>query len=460
MRLVARPVEQWPKLAWVARIDDGSDCVHVLCGPRVEVQRDFLVEAVWAGDFAAGDFDRTDLVFGTGVRCRDGGVTFVSSGTLFDRLWYCRRSGAWLVSNSLPALLACAELTLRPDYPRYTADIQTMRCGLHDYVRSIPTDSIPVNVVYFNNLRHSGEGVKEVNKADGAPHFTTFEEYRDFLVGTAEALGANLASPARTHRVVPLASISSGYDSTASSAIARHAGCSQTVTITQSTSLWRGSDSGEAIARRLGMACRGYPRTAPDFPDEVAVWAGEGRPGVLNWAQYEYPLPVCLFFTGWHGEKVWDRVDHDHPDPFVRRDTGSLGFSELRLLRAPSSARCLSGGSGGPANSRPSRCPGRWTHGKHSEITINRLPGESSRRPAFPAVPSRSARRTRRMKPCSCGLTRARPEKVSPRTFRLAACMFPRRPWCASRGALRASTNSFPATCWPGCTWISNCGTR
>jgi hypothetical protein len=326
-------VPGWPKLAWVATFPNRSEAIKVFHGPMVETAKDWCVEAVWAGDFASGDFDRTDLVFGTGIRRRGDRVVFVTSGTLFDRLWYCCHSGHWYVSNSLPALLAAANLNLRLDYPGYTADIQTMTRGLGGYARSIPTQSTDVNVLYFNNLEYSGEGLKEVDKADTAPHFTTFEQYRDFLIDTAKRLGANLRCPARAHGVVPLASISSGYDSTASSVIAKFAGCNQTVTITQATSLWRGSDSGEPIAKHLQMGCRGYPRTAREFPDEAAVWAAEGRPGVLNWAQYEYPGPVCLFFTGWNGEKVWDRVDHDHPDPFVRRDTGSLGFCELRLLR-------------------------------------------------------------------------------------------------------------------------------
>jgi len=332
-RLKPRCVPAWPKLAWVATFAEGSGTIEVLHGPMVETAEDWCAEAVWAGEFAAGDFDRTDLVFGTGIRRRGDRVIFVSSGTLFDRLCYCCHSGYWYVSNSLPALLAVANLDLRPDYPGYTADVQTVTRGLGGYARPIPTQSTDVNVLYFNNLEYSGQGLNEVDKADVAPHFTTFKQYRDFLIDTAKRLGANLRSPARAHGVVPLASISSGYDSTASSFIARYAGCNQTVTITQATSLWRGSDSGEPIARHLGMGCKGYPRTAKEFPDEAAVWAAEGRPGILNWAQYEYPGPVCLFFTGWHGEKVWDRVDHDHPDPFVRRDTGSLGFCEFRLLR-------------------------------------------------------------------------------------------------------------------------------
>ena len=333
MRLSPRLVPGWPKLAWVATFTSGDEAIEVLHAPMVETAEDWCVEAVWAGDFADADFDRTDLVFGTGIRRRGDRVIFVTSGTLFDRLWYCCHSGHWYVSNSLPALLAAANLDLRLDYPGYTADIQTVTRGLGGYARSIPTQSTDVSVLYFNNLEYSGQGLNEVDKADVAPHFTTFEQYRDFLIDTAERLGANLRSPARAHGVVPLASISSGYDSTASSVIARFAGCNQTVTITQATSLWRGSDSGEPIARHLRMGCKSYPRTAEAFPDEAAVWAAESRPGILNWAQYEYPGPVCLFFTGWHGEKVWDRVDHDHPDPFVRRDTGSLGFCEFRLIR-------------------------------------------------------------------------------------------------------------------------------
>ena len=66
---------------------------------------------------------------------------------------------------------------------------------------------------------------------------------------------------------------------------------------------------------------------------EEAIWAATGRAGILNWTQFDYPEPLCLMFTGCHGEKMWDRVCHDHPDPFVRRDEASLGFCEFRLFK-------------------------------------------------------------------------------------------------------------------------------
>lgn len=332
-RLKMRVVPDWPKLAWVATCHRGESDLRVLHGPMMEVGNDWIVEAVWAGDFEQGDFDRTDLVFGTGIRVRGQNVVFVSSGTVFDRLLYCRRNGSWYVSNSLPALLATAGLSLRDDYLDYSRDARSIMKGLEDRVRTIPTEAQDVFSVFFNNLVFDGHRLLEVPKVDTAPHFGCFDDYYRFLVSTARTLGENAAAPERTYRVVPLSSISSGYDSSATAVISRHAGCRRTVTIKDSTSLWRGCDSGAPIARLLGMQCTEYPRIADEYPLEVAVWAAEGRPGIMNWTLFDYPEPLCLFFTGCHGEKLWDRVDHDHPDPFVRRDPSSLGFCEFRLFR-------------------------------------------------------------------------------------------------------------------------------
>ena len=81
------------------------------------------------------------------------------------------------------------------------------------------------------------------------------------------------------------------------------------------------------------MTCEEHPLHCEEYPNEVALWAGEARPGVLNWTQFDFSEPLCLFFTGCHGEKMWDRVNHDHPDPFVRRDSSSHGFCEWRLAK-------------------------------------------------------------------------------------------------------------------------------
>lgn len=333
VKLVPTLVPKWAKLAWAARFTEGAHVLRVLHGPMVEVGENWIAEAVWAGDFAAGDFDRTDLVFGTGVRLRDDNFVFVSSGTVFDRLLYCQHNGSWFFSNSLPALLATAGLSLRDDYLDYSRDARSITRGLENRVRTIPTCSDDIFSVFYNNLVFDGRHVQEQPKPDTAPHFRCYQEYYDFLVATARALGENAAAIDRKQHVLPLSSISSGYDSCATATISRYSGCQDAVTIKQSTSFWRGSDSGAHVAKTLGMACREYRRTAKSYPSEEAIWAAEGRPGIINWTQFDYPEPLCLFFTGCHGEKLWDRVDHDHPDPFVRRDPSSLGFCEFRLLK-------------------------------------------------------------------------------------------------------------------------------
>lgn len=323
----------WPKLAWVAQYVKNSQVIKVYHGPMVEVSHEWIVEAVWDGEFSVGNFDQTDLVFGTGIRLREKHVAFVSSGSVFDRLLYCETKESWFFSNSLPALLAVADLNLRSDYLSYSNDIRTVSQGLERRNKLIPTDGEYINSVFFNNLIFNGREVVETEKDDSAPYFKTFDDYYNYLIKTATLLGENSTSPLRQNCVTSLSSISSGYDSCAAAAISCHAGCKETVSIKESSSLWRGSDSGAHIAKILGMSCKEYGRTLEDYPMEEAIWAAEGRPGILNWTQFDFPEPLCLFFTGCHGEKLWDRVNHDHPDPFVRRDTSSLGFCEFRLIK-------------------------------------------------------------------------------------------------------------------------------
>jgi hypothetical protein len=334
MELVAQLIPDWPKLAWTAIATPGEGRVVSRHGPAVEVRPDWLVEAAWAGKFAEGDFDRTDLVFGTGIRLRGDDALFVSAGSSIDRLWYCQREGKWHVSNSLPALLAVLGESLRDDYPDYTPDMESSVAGLDAAKRSIPTDRGEVSVLYFDNLRFDGESLERVEKPDSAPRFERFEVYRDFLIDGARRLGANLTDSARQMTGTPLATISRGYDAAAGAVIAREAGCTSSVTIRQATSLWRGSDSGEEIARVLGLSCVSYDRTGRRYPMEEAIWAISGRPGTLNWTLFDYPQPLSLLFTGPYGDKLWARRrDWYYPGPFAGTTASHGGIGELRLFQ-------------------------------------------------------------------------------------------------------------------------------
>jgi hypothetical protein len=332
MKLTYKIVPDWPKLAWVASFGKETCEVSVLHGPMVETSDDWLVEAVWAGEFSEGNFDQTDLVFGTGIRVRGDKVIFVSSGSTLDRLAYCSIDGVWFVSNSLPAMLAVCGRRLSVEH-NYAMGLKTIVKGLSDYTRNHPLDTGEFQLAYFNNLVFDGTDVVEQAKPDVYPGCESYSQYLAYLHSTARALGSNANSDSRVHPIGQLSGISSGYDSIAVTIIAREAGCDQTVTIKQSTSLWRGSDSGEVYADHLQMACRSIDRTASSYPNEESIWAVVGRPGVMNWTLMNYTEPLCLFFNGCQGDKVWERSGTDSSDPFKRASVADLGIGEFRLIQ-------------------------------------------------------------------------------------------------------------------------------
>jgi hypothetical protein len=299
----------------------------------VETNSEWVAEAVWDGPYEDGDFDHTDLVFGTGIRIRGDALIIVSSGSTVDRLWYCHHEGMWQFSNSLPALLSVAGLELRDDYLNYSVDVDSIRHGLSEYKRTLPVTDGDVHTVFYSNLYFDGLTVKEIDKPTNTPDFKCYEDYSNYLVSAAKRLGDNLHDPCRETQIVPLATLSQGYDSTAAAVIATYAGCKKTVTISKSTSLWRGSDSGEVIAHALGVSCDVISRTAKHYPFEEAIWATSARAGTLNWSLFRYPEPLCVLFTGSYGDKVWARSHRKWADPFAGTTLSHGGIGEFRLFQ-------------------------------------------------------------------------------------------------------------------------------
>jgi hypothetical protein len=333
MKLDFEPVPDWPKLAWVASFTKHIDTIAVYHGPCVETREQWCVEAAWAGEFSDGAFDLTDLVFGSGIRCRGNSVVFVSSGTTLERLWYVQRADCWFVANSLPAILAVAGLSLCDEYAGYPKDVSTIGSGLCGYKRSLPTDAEDVCVVYHSNLTYDGQRLVETPKPEIAPPFRKFADYQSFLHNAADALSRNISDQLRCVAIEPLTTLSRGYDSVATAVIARRVGCTRAATIRRSSSLWRGSDSGEDIAYNLGLSCDDYPRVAKHYPLEETIWAASGRAGIVNWTLFNYPEPLCLLFTGSYGDKAWGRNRQVYPDTFAGTIPADLGLAEFRLFK-------------------------------------------------------------------------------------------------------------------------------
>src|SRR5437762_2971673 len=116
MQFGFRSIPQWPALAWLVEVLPGDPRAVVFHGPKLETRDAWFCEAVWTGEFDAGDFDRTDQIFGSGARIRGNKLIFVSAGATVDRLVSMRCGERWLISNSMACLLARADATVDPTF--------------------------------------------------------------------------------------------------------------------------------------------------------------------------------------------------------------------------------------------------------------------------------------------------------------------------------------------------------
>src|SRR5581483_8814668 len=218
----------------------------------------WFCEAVWAGTFSDGDFDRTECVFGSGARLRDDGLTFVSSGSTCDRLHWIEVDGASWISNSLPCLMQSVGASIDVTFDRYYQFFGSVVCGLKRYARELQTSRGPIHFTYFNNLKWDGARLVEIEKPDTAGGFDSYEAYRAFLDRSLALMSRNLGSRDREHPFRMLGTMSSGYDSAAVSTLAAKFGLKEVIAFSPSRNGW--PDSGDAVAAALALDLKIIPR--------------------------------------------------------------------------------------------------------------------------------------------------------------------------------------------------------
>jgi hypothetical protein len=321
----------WPLLAWLACCESGSASIRVYHGTQVETTETFFCEAVWAGEYALGAIDQTDIIAGTGGRMRPGEVIFVSPGSTVDRLQFMRiANGVW-VSNSLPCLLAASGAAVDPTYDRYYEDFYTVVKGLDGYQRLLATSHGDVEFVYFDNLRWDGDKPRRVAKPGGDERLDSFDDYLDFLQKSMSALAANLNAPQRHSPYRMLGTLSTGYDSTTVTALAAEVGCEEVMCFDSS---YQGEDdSGETIATYLGVkpvrvSLTGWRQL--EFP-EVPFIAANSMGEEVRFCAAEKLLAGRVLMTGYHGDKMWDLNTKTLSPTIVRGDPSGLALTEYRL---------------------------------------------------------------------------------------------------------------------------------
>jgi hypothetical protein len=326
-----------PALAWLLEIDGAPRNYQLHCGTSVVIGESGFFEGAWPGELAAMGFASSAEVFGSGAIFTDDAWMVVPPSHTLEPVFSVRDGARLLISNALPFLLAHRNDGLDPGFSAYHNRLFQVLKGLSAFPIRIPSrNGAEICVHYYHNLRIGPDlALTEVAKP-AAPHFTSFESYRAYLLSTIQGALSNAADPGRAHPYAPIATASQGYDSPAACAIARAAGCTEVITHGFARRAFgvRDSDSGEEVAKVLGMRATVIDRDAYLQRDDIEAPEAEflchGLEGAdVHFLSFEPLLPHRVLFSGFHGDAVWDL--HKQPNAVIERgDTSGASLGEFR----------------------------------------------------------------------------------------------------------------------------------
>jgi hypothetical protein len=339
-RLEFRQRSELPKLAWLAEVQPRSRVVTVTHGSAVETASQWCVEGTWDAPFDEGNFHRSENLFGSGVRIDGERLCFSSSVALVDRLFHVHWNSRFFVSNSLIQMLARTGARLNPHH-NYRTESFASGCGIKRYPNEFqvlhPEFGRIFQEYHCNLIAGDDEITRELRSQ--TRHFESFAEYLDAVSDALAALRANYQSPARRYRVDAFSTTSAGYDSTATTALARALGVSETFTIALAMNVAADEqDSGVRIAERLGLTVHTLSTelaSASSLERYFLAATVEGSEIFLENAARHIAAncAVAVLYTGYYGGVIWKRyTGAPEPDDDIRRgDVSGLNLSEVRL---------------------------------------------------------------------------------------------------------------------------------
>jgi hypothetical protein len=318
-----------PKLAWCMHLHAGHYIATVIHGEWVETSVDGFFEGAWSGELSDKGFDEAFMTGTGGKTCREGILLATPNHTL-DRINVLRKADDLYVSNSMAYLLAISGEDLNPYFPFYDSCISSIKFGLKGYERTITTNSgVQVRFFYACNVIVSPDLAWNAMPKKSSPRFDNFKDYRSHLDNTIERIARNANEPRRNVRYIPLATVSRGYDSPAAMVLAKAAGCREAFTFRVSRGALTEEDCGTVIASHVGMRVREFDRleycSRSDFPEIL----NSGGPN--EFLSFGENLGGKLLFTGFHGDKVWDKNCEKVARDLVRGDASGASLTELRL---------------------------------------------------------------------------------------------------------------------------------
>jgi hypothetical protein len=329
MEVQFQKIEVLPRLAWCANVERRERRIRVLHGPHVETTDEFFCEGAWSGRFEDGDFEQSQFM-GSGGKVTRRGLLIASPTHTIDRIYALQYGSVLSLSNSCAFVLAQAHDTLDPDYLLYSPKISSIIRGLDRYARWIPTRSgNRIHMFCHCNLHVSIDHDIEEQPKPPVRDFADFADYASFLEEQVTGIVRNANDPLRTVRYRPLATISSGYDSSASAVLARRAGCDEAVTfpVARFDGAAEKDDSGVTIGERLGMRVRVFNRLG--YLRQTGWPEAEG--GISEFLSLTDSLENRILVAGFNGDTLWDRSSDLVSRQIRRTSLSGDNLGELRL---------------------------------------------------------------------------------------------------------------------------------
>jgi hypothetical protein len=312
MRLEIRRVHSLPRLAWCALLKKGEDAAVVYIGPWVEAKKDCFFEGAWDGIFQEYRFDRSTALCGSGGLLQKEGILFSTPSHLNDCLKSIHLGEELLVSNSFIFLQVLANDSPDMSYPFYIHDIvklhQTAFSKKPLQIRTKKGNHIDFHFSCNFLVKSDLSIFRQEKNIPESPR--DYEEYFRLLDGTLKSVIQNAVNPKRKHLYEPLATISKGYDSTATSVLAQQAGCQEAVTFAKIDSQDTApDDSGKIIGERLGLKVTEYDlqgfKSLPGFPEAEFTACSAGLE--VGMSVMEKQLARKLLVTGRPGDSLWSK---------------------------------------------------------------------------------------------------------------------------------------------------------
>ena len=338
MKFLFNELSNIPKLSWCAVIRKGSEDVEISHGTWVEVNDCFFVEGVWDSPFDEGGFD-SGYLMGSGGKIYSDRVKFCTPYHIHERLHLIVQERNIFVSPSLVFILEHANKKLDFGYIPYQVDLLRMLEKNANNVGSIVLENDEALQIYhFRNIeidRNLNITVKNKNESED---FENFGSYKRFLVEKTENLINNGRSKYRKVSYSPIATISTGYDSVACSAILAETGCKDAVTFrdarSEKRSKQRISDNGRIIGEQLGYTIKECDRkkylSRKDMPEAEFVACGDlGQDLVISSLENEWRQRMV--FVGNHGDRIWNRLGKNVVKDIIRGDAAGCSWTEFKF---------------------------------------------------------------------------------------------------------------------------------